>query len=842
MNIEKIAELFCEIGFKVNPAGLKLFEKRLKEVEKQLKSISGTQEKAAKTATKATKSQADATEKAAKSTKKQAKEVKSLDKAYSDMYRNQKKNLKSVVAELGGKGGVSPMTQWMRQMQAMQRTATGANSNAWAKNFQKSVAGLTGTSGGSRGGQAFYDKLFGAVPQIQAKAKNANAWAKNFQASLGSLGPQSQSEMSKYYADLEKKQEQAHKKQVQYEEKVDRVRGQLKRAQERADDQLRRKIERFDAAQLKAQERIASVRQRQQGLFQGNPNQYAGGLAGALVSTAAGGMGLSYLNQANQDIVSKRIAVQASAGGGEKGIQAWSWLKTEGQRLAFDYRDMAQEYTNLIASFQAGGQTNEVAQQVFRGIMEKSTMLKIAPERRKLIMRAVGQISNKDQLYSEELVGQLSESLPGAIGAMTEAFRLQRGISSDVPIKEVGRMMREAMGKGEVKGDILPYFAKVLAARTPEQLAALEKALESSVAAQNRFKNSWSGILEIMSDVGMEKAFFELWTTFGNEMERSAESSKSFAQILQYLFALLEAFAKVTGDIATIWLPKMSASLDIGQDKIMAFMLIVGSLFVPIARWVTILGFLVLAIEDVSKGLQGMNSWTKQIFEYFGGGDFQTGAQRILGVTAALLSMALAVKAVRAAGKIGDLLGGKNGQTLGDKILGRVGATPVYVVNWPGNGINLPTGGGTNGQKGGGMGSSKLGLLGWLGMMAGATIGSVQSDYTSIPAIGEDTISGRLEALLNIFPDVKFTDYRDMYSAPEVTSKLNVSPYQAAPITFGDIKVQVDVANLDPNTDLNVTAQGLADALREQMKSVTRDFFTSELNTAGMNYSSSNME
>lgn len=805
---EQIAELFGTIGFRIDAKGLKLFERRLESLEKQIKSMANGQEKTAKTATKATKDQSDATEQAVKSTKKQVAAVKGLERAYKDLYKNQRKDFKTTVAMLGGKGGDSPMTQFMRQQQAA---------------MQKASAGWVGN--------------------VQSKTKN---WGKDFQTSLKGLGPQGQSSQSKFYAALQKAEEVSKKKveqatkNIQIEEGRRLLNARRQQMFNQAEETHKQRMLMMQQRLAQAEARSRGMQQRSQGLFQGNPNQYMGGLGGAIVSTAAGGMGLSYLNQANQDIVSKRIAVQASAGGGEKGIQAWSWLKGEGQRLAFDYRDMAQEYTNLIASFQAGGQTNEVAQQVFRGIMEKSTMLKIAPERRKLIMRAVGQISNKDQLYSEELVGQLSESLPGAIGAMTEAFRLQRGISADVPIKEVGKMMREAMKTGDVKGDILPYFAQVLAARTPEQLAALEKALESSVAAQNRFKNSWSGILEIMSDTAMEKAFFELWTTFSDEMERSAEASKSFSQILKYLFAPLEAFAKLMGDIAVVWLPKMSAALDIGQDKIMAFMLIVGSLFIPIARWVTILGFLVLAIEDVSKGLQGMNSWTKQIFEYFGGGDFQTGAQRILGVAAALLTMALAIKAVRAAGKIGDLFSGKNGQSLADKILGRVAVQRVFVTNWPSvlggkgvdyNGRDKPKPGdgmNKNGRFGGAASSFAA-----LAVAAGATIGSLQTQ----PAVADP--SGLMKAplpfeyqagstpperllsvLAGAFSNVKFTDYRDMYQKTQPTlsqSPLGMFPMQSTLGNMPPINITIHTASDNPEEIGSVVERHLQNTFLKYM-------------------------
>ena len=174
--------------------------------------------------------------------------------------------------------------------------------------------------------------------------------------------------------------------------------------------------------------------------------------------------------------------------------------------------------------------------------------------------------------------------MPGAIAAMAEAYRMQQGISEDVSMKDLNVMLRKAMEKGQVKSDILPYFAQVVSSRTPEQLLAMEKAAQSSLAEQNRFKNAWSATLELMSDGGLEKAFYGMWKTFAKEMERGTKSAESFAKAFDKMLAPIKAGAKLIGDVADVWIPKLSKSLDVGEDKIMFFGLAIGSLFVPIAR------------------------------------------------------------------------------------------------------------------------------------------------------------------------------------------------------------------------------------------------------------------
>ena len=835
MAVEKIAELMAEIGFSVNPAGLKLFEKRLKEVEQQIKSIAGVQEKASKKAVKSSNAEiaatdgevkakrrkkksveevAEAVDKAAKvedraqervtkSTRKRRAEVKSLDKTYSSMYANQKKNFRSLVAELGGAGGVSPMTQFMRQMQAMQSSATGANAKAWKTRFEKSISAITGKSGRSRGGQVFYDKLFEAIPQIQAKAKNADAWSKNFKSSIRSLGPQGQSEMSKYYEGLQKESaaaqraaEKASKAEQKAQERATRAAEKAALAKQRADERAsaaaQRAAEKAAEAQRKAQEsvrkatertrkaqeramraseraapknratffqranqlavktgqglqyrlgeqqrnavnsamaaaakmeaeakkkaeqatralelaegrRLVNARRQQvynqaeeshklrmlglqqrlanaekrarqmNGITSGNPNQWGGGLVGAMAAAGAGGFGMQGLWGKNREIVATEVMLESAVGSEEQGKASKQWLIDQARRLGFDYLQVAPEFGKLMASAVPQVGIDE-AQRTFKTFSELATVRKMGGFERKRMFYALQQMFSKEKVMTQELQEQMAESgFVDARSVFAEAWKRMGKTSS----------LEKAMEKGEVRTkEIMPYVLEIL---DEKNRSSLPKAMKSSIAAMGRLRTEFNLLFDIFSKEGGDVAFGEMFDELADGLNRSQKSAKAFGEAFEILVSPIRAFGRLIGDTSEL-MSYLSKETGISEKNLMAFSIVAAGLLFPLTRALTVLGMLVLAIEDVATAFQGGDSYFRRFAEYLGGGEFQKGIDRILALAVALATVYGVVKSLKSVGKLEELFG-KTGKDVNgswkDKLLGRAGVQKVFVTNWP---------------------------------------------------------------------------------------------------------------------------------------------------------------
>lgn len=140
----------------------------------------------------------------------------------------------------------------------------------------------------------------------------------------------------------------------------------------------------------------------------------AGGLSlGRLYGTAAtvalGGYGLSALNQRNQQVQAAELTTQAvvqQAGGTEEQGQAANrWLKSQADRVGFNWLEASNDYNNVISGITGAGGTVAQGQNIFKGFSEYGRVNHIDTERQKRVFRALSQIAGKNQLMSKNSMG-----------------------------------------------------------------------------------------------------------------------------------------------------------------------------------------------------------------------------------------------------------------------------------------------------------------------------------------------------------------------------------------------------------------------------------------------------
>ena len=133
----------------------------------------------------------------------------------------------------------------------------------------------------------------------------------------------------------------------------------------------------------------------------------AGGAAGAMRGGAlpalAGIFGVSKLNQVNQQLIGQERAATAVFQGKEQGQEQLGFVKDLGNRIGFDYRSQADPYLKMAAAGTTAGMSTDGVQGIFTGMAEYSRVMGLSGEDMKGSMRAVEQMLNKGQVYSEEL-------------------------------------------------------------------------------------------------------------------------------------------------------------------------------------------------------------------------------------------------------------------------------------------------------------------------------------------------------------------------------------------------------------------------------------------------------
>lgn len=149
----------------------------------------------------------------------------------------------------------------------------------------------------------------------------------------------------------------------------------------------------------------------------------AGGVGGILARSYApalalglGGYGLSNLNQRNQQVVSAQLqsqaVVQQAGGTALQGQQSFEFLRSEGNRVGFNYLDASGDYNKLLSGLTGAGMSVSQGQGVFKGFSELSRVNKLDRTAQTRVYRALSQIAGKNKLQSEELTGQLARIWP----------------------------------------------------------------------------------------------------------------------------------------------------------------------------------------------------------------------------------------------------------------------------------------------------------------------------------------------------------------------------------------------------------------------------------------------
>lgn len=247
------------------------------------------------------------------------------------------------------------------------------------------------------------------------------------------------------------------------------------------------------------------------------------------LALAGGGYGLSALNQRNQEVVSAQLQAQAvvqQAGGTvEQGQQSFQWLRQQGDRIGFNYLDASPDYNKLLSGLTGAGMSIEQGQGVYKGFAELSRVNKLDRVQQQRVFRALSQIAGKNKLQSEELTGQLAESLPGAVSLFARAYQAQIGGTKTG--QEAITQLLDAMKKGQVKGDILTYAGTLASQQAAPSLAA---AGQASQAEQARYQNRVSDLAVLASDSGVEEGFARIFRTLNAGLGESNDLVRGLAE------------------------------------------------------------------------------------------------------------------------------------------------------------------------------------------------------------------------------------------------------------------------------------------------------------------------
>ena len=235
-------------------------------------------------------------------------------------------------------------------------------------------------------------------------------------------------------------------------------------------------------------------------------------------------------------------------------------------------------------------------QGVFTGMAEYSRVMGLSDEDMKGSMRAVEQMLNKGQVYSEELKMQLGEKFPAAIQIMAEAVS---GGDTD--------KLFDMMDAGEVNSlEALPEFARLLSEKARVG-GALAESMKDSSAEQARLANVFNDMVKVFSKFGFEEGQAEIFKTMAAFFKEMKPLVQAFGQAWKYVGILLRLPLGLLSDLSTL-IENLSENLNMAKGDILGLGSVATLLALPFTRMMTVIGGALLLLEDFTGFLAGRDS------------------------------------------------------------------------------------------------------------------------------------------------------------------------------------------------------------------------------------------
>lgn len=246
-----------------------------------------------------------------------------------------------------------------------------------------------------------------------------------------------------------------------------------------------------------------------------------GALTASLVSVGAASTTAA---KSHEKIMSSLGQATGSAAAAAK---EYDFVRSSAQKLGLDLAESAAQYGKLAAAARGTSLEGETARQVFIGVAQGATALKLSADETGGALNAVQQMISKGKVQAEELRGQLGERLPGAFQIAARAM----GVTTQA--------LDKMLEGGEVyTNDFLPKFAKELQKTFGEQAG---KSANSLQAELNRLKNAVFETGVAIGDGGLSSG-----VAAAARMMTGAASAA--APLGRELGAVLGAAARAAGD------------------------------------------------------------------------------------------------------------------------------------------------------------------------------------------------------------------------------------------------------------------------------------------------------
>ncbi|MEI7238426.1 tape measure protein [Pectobacterium brasiliense] len=248
------------------------------------------------------------------------------------------------------------------------------------------------------------------------------------------------------------------------------------------------------------------------------------GAGGAITIAATVALSGKIMNT-GQDFESALSGLTAITGSTDKAAKEFDYLRDQSNRLGLDLLKTSKDYTQFAAAV-GDKLPKDQMRSIFEGASEWGLVTGADSESQSRALRSLNQMMSKGTVMSEELKGQLSEALPGAVGLFVKALNQMKG-RTDLTEKDLFDLMQQ--GKLFSK-DILPEVAKQMKAAARNG-GALDKAMKSNRASWQRLQTSMQNAMNVFFTSGFGNSLTSAFDAISATVNGSGGAFEMFGHI-----------------------------------------------------------------------------------------------------------------------------------------------------------------------------------------------------------------------------------------------------------------------------------------------------------------------
>ncbi|MCP2121793.1 UNVERIFIED_ORG: tape measure domain-containing protein [Pantoea agglomerans] len=249
------------------------------------------------------------------------------------------------------------------------------------------------------------------------------------------------------------------------------------------------------------------------------------GAGGAITIAATVALSGKIMNT-GQDFESALSGLIAITGSTDKAAKEFDYLRDQSNRWGLDLLKTSKDYTQFAAAV-GDKLPKDQMRSIFEGASEWGLVTGADSESQSRALRSLNQMMSKGTVMSEELKGQLSEALPGAVGLFVKALNQMKG-RTDLTEKDLFDLMQQ--GKLFSK-DILPEVAKQMKAAARNG-GALDKAMKSNRASWQRLQTSMQNAMNVFFTSGFGNSLTSAFDAISAAVNGSGGAFEMFGHIV----------------------------------------------------------------------------------------------------------------------------------------------------------------------------------------------------------------------------------------------------------------------------------------------------------------------